>query len=54
KIGSPCTNHPLTRPLCPADSPAIWKYNLVQHLSLSHHGAMPELYENLYQLNAAE
>ncbi|KAL6299448.1 hypothetical protein BKA93DRAFT_694851, partial [Sparassis latifolia] len=33
---APCTNVPPLCPLCPKDSPAVWKYNLQQHLMAAH------------------
>ncbi|KAE9394828.1 hypothetical protein BT96DRAFT_998151 [Gymnopus androsaceus JB14] len=54
KEGSPCTNHPLKCPLCPSESPAIWKYNFIQHINQSHHGARAEIYKELYELDDAE
>ncbi|KAE9401138.1 hypothetical protein BT96DRAFT_818334, partial [Gymnopus androsaceus JB14] len=54
KLGSPCTNHPLTCPLCPSDAPAVWKYNLVQHLENSHHVPNIKVYHKLYDLDPAE
>jgi hypothetical protein len=33
---SPCTNVPVTCPLCPSTSPAVWKYNMKIHLVQIH------------------
>ncbi|KAJ8085516.1 hypothetical protein PM082_004334 [Marasmius tenuissimus] len=54
KPNSVCTNHPLTCPLCPKDLPAVWKYNLHQHLSDDHHRCTVQLYEDLYQIRDEE
>ena len=41
---TPCTNVPILCPLCPAprnprdNSPAIWKYNVPQHIQTNHTG----------------
>jgi len=51
---SPCTNHPLVCPLCPPNSPAIWKYNLRSHIVGSHPTANPDLYKPLFELHNDE
>ena len=33
---SPCTNVPVTCPLCPSTSAAVWKYNMKIHLAQTH------------------
>lgn len=33
---SPCTNVPVTCPLCPSTSAAVWKYNMKIHLARVH------------------
>ena len=33
---SPCTNVPVTCPLCPSTSTAVWKYNMKIHLAWVH------------------
>lgn len=36
KDTSPCSNVPITCPLCSIDSPAVWKYNLNLHFREKH------------------
>ena len=36
---SPCTNVPITCPLCPSTASAIWKYNIKAHFSNNHRSA---------------
>ncbi|KAE9388944.1 hypothetical protein BT96DRAFT_1003708 [Gymnopus androsaceus JB14] len=43
-----------TCPLCPTNAPAVWKYNLEKHISVSHHGAMVNLYKNLFDVDTVE
>ena len=33
---SPCSNVPMTCPLCPRDSPAVWRYSLHAHFRGQH------------------
>lgn len=33
---SPCSNVPITCPLCPNDAPAVWKYSLHAHFRKRH------------------
>lgn len=33
---SPCSNAPLRCPICPEDSPAVWRYNMRVHFENSH------------------
>lgn len=51
---SPCTNHPVMCPHCPPGSPAVWKYNLEQHLRLQHPTATLALHEHLFKLDRTE
>lgn len=51
---SPCTNVPVTCPLCPSNSDAIWKYNLHDHISSVHPTANLTEYESLYQISQTE
>ncbi len=39
RANSPCTNVPITCPLCPSTSTAIWKYNMKTHLAQLHPSA---------------
>lgn len=47
-------NVPLTCPLCPSRAPAIWRYNLKQHLCLSHADASTENYRTLWEISEDE
>jgi len=51
---SPSSNHPMTCPLCPSNSPAIWKYNLRQHIQTVHPTANVNLYQQNFQISDAE
>jgi hypothetical protein len=51
---SPCTNNPLTCPLCPPHSDCVWKYNLRSHILMKHPTANIDLYEHLFKLHADE
>lgn len=51
---SPSTNHPIPCPLCPTSTPAIWKYNLKDHIEIAHPTADVELYQDSYALETVE
>lgn len=51
---SPCTNAPMSCPLCPPKTAAVWKYNLEEHIIDAHLGADPKLYELLYSISTSE
>jgi hypothetical protein len=51
---SPCTNIPITCPLSPAASNAVWKYNLEAHLKIIHPTANTSKYEALYEVSKSE
>ena len=51
---SPCTNHPTACPLCPADAPAVWKYNLQSHIVAVHPTATVDLYKKHFEISDAE
>lgn len=51
---SKCSNHPLTCPLCPPKSPAVWKYNLRSHIVKSHPTADVELYKTHFEITQDE
>jgi len=51
---SPCTNVPLQCALCTKVSDAIWKYNLLSHLSRVHSSVSPMLYHKLYWMHDQE
>ena len=44
----------MTCPLCPSNSPAIWKYNLRQHIQTVHPTANVNLYQQNFQISDAE
>ena len=50
----PCTNHPLICSLCGKDSPAVWKYNVKDHIVERHPFANPNLYEPTWRISADE
>jgi len=50
----PCTNHPLICSLCSKDSPAVWKYNLKDHIVERHPFANPDLYEPIWRISSDE
>ncbi|KAF7330749.1 hypothetical protein MVEN_02413600 [Mycena venus] len=41
-LASPCSNVPVTCPLCGPKRPAVWKYNLEAHFRDVHHLANPQ------------
>ena len=51
---SPCTNIPLQCPLCPADSPAVWKYNLEKHIMARHPTSHLETLQHHYAISSLE
>ncbi|KAJ7589402.1 hypothetical protein C8J56DRAFT_784776, partial [Mycena floridula] len=51
---APCTNHPLTCPLCLLGYPAVWSYNLPSHLASDHPQADPGLQADIYTLTEEE
>lgn len=51
---NPCTNVPLSCPLCPHRSPAIWRYNLKWHLELSHLESSTDEYRDLWEISEDE
>ncbi|RDB18817.1 hypothetical protein Hypma_014567 [Hypsizygus marmoreus] len=50
---SPCSNVPLACPLCPANSPAVWRYNLSTHFR-QHHKLAPTHFPTSTQLSQSE
>ncbi|KAH6869091.1 hypothetical protein BKA70DRAFT_1414167 [Coprinopsis sp. MPI-PUGE-AT-0042] len=52
---SPCTNVPVTCPLCSKDNPAVWKYNLGVHFANVHpnHAGDPT-YSNMWSIGNFE
>src|SRR5271163_4218158 len=47
---APCTNIPLSCPLCHAISSTIWKYNMKTHFAISHPSATYESYSAPFSL----
>jgi hypothetical protein len=53
-MSSPSTNVPVACPLCPSNAPAVWKYNLQQHISEVHPTASSDDYKLLYAISPFE
>ncbi|TDL21391.1 hypothetical protein BD410DRAFT_724399, partial [Rickenella mellea] len=51
---SPCTNAPLTCPICLPGSPAIWKYNLREHFRQRHENVNADLHQHLFNITKDE
>jgi len=53
---SPCSNVPLSCPVCPKNSPAVWRYNFGYHAKTSHPGlsASDTNYKSIYELAVSE
>ena len=52
---SPCSNVPIVCPLCPEkDTPAVWKYNMKNHICNVHKMATLSNYEHLWKLSNFE
>ncbi|KAF8970226.1 hypothetical protein BDZ97DRAFT_1603815, partial [Flammula alnicola] len=52
---SPCSNVPVTCPICPdKQSPAVWKYNLRSHILSKHPSASLARYAPLWELTKFE
>ncbi|KAH9020543.1 hypothetical protein EDB83DRAFT_2432480 [Lactarius deliciosus] len=54
RTNSPCTNVPITCPLCPSTSTAVWKYNLKTHLAQIHPSTEDGDYQDLYMISESE
>ncbi|KAH9028204.1 hypothetical protein EDB85DRAFT_1867935 [Lactarius pseudohatsudake] len=54
RTNSPCTNVPITCPLCPSTSTAVWKYNLKTHLAQIHPSTKDGDYQDLYVISESE
>ncbi|KAH9032123.1 hypothetical protein EDB85DRAFT_1890789 [Lactarius pseudohatsudake] len=54
RTNSPCTNVPITCPLCPSTSTAVWKYNLKTHLAQMHPSTKDGDYQDLYVISESE
>ncbi len=51
---SPCSNVPIRCPLCPSNSPAIWKYTAKYHFMNRHPAAELGRWEHLWSVSDAE
>ena len=51
---SPCSNVPVSCPLCPKSNPAVWKYFLKVHFQDKHKTAPLMKYEHLWKLSNFE
>jgi len=51
---SPCSNVPITCPLCSKTAPAVWKYFLKAHFQEAHKSAQLSMYEHLWKLSNFE
>lgn len=51
---SPCSNVPLVCPLCPSDSPAIWRYSMKRHMKVSHNKDLVDKYRALWEISKFE
>ncbi|KAL1672353.1 hypothetical protein EV122DRAFT_224846 [Schizophyllum commune] len=51
---SPCSNVPMRCELCPADAPAVWRYNYSHHLRRAHSTVPREAYESAVKLSEFE
>lgn len=53
-MASPCSNVPLPCKECPAGSPAIWRYNFLEHLKTRHPHVNPSVYKMIWTIGKAE
>ena len=53
-IRQPCTNYPLSCPICPRGTPAVWKYNLRAHILTTHPLYNAELHEPIWRRHPDE
>jgi len=51
---SPCSNVPLHCPGCPSTAPAIWRYNLKEHLKNKHPHLRVNDYKDMWKLSKTE
>ncbi|KAF6746501.1 hypothetical protein DFP72DRAFT_823118 [Ephemerocybe angulata] len=51
---SPCSNVPLRCPLCSRAEPAVWRYNLHQHIIAVHPTSSPADYSDLWTISDTE
>ncbi|KAF8240578.1 hypothetical protein L208DRAFT_1232017, partial [Tricholoma matsutake] len=51
---SPCSNVPITCPLCSKTAPAVWKYFLKAHFQEAHKSALLLTYEHIWKLSNFE
>lgn len=52
--GSPCSNMPITCPVCPSSDPAIWRYFLKDHFRQVHGPELKKKYVSLWELTNFE
>ncbi|KAJ8089166.1 hypothetical protein PM082_014414 [Marasmius tenuissimus] len=51
---SPCSNVPLICSLCPSGDPAVWKYNMKEHIAIKHAPITPANYKSLWEIGCEE
>ena len=51
---SPCSNVPVQCPLCSKSDPAIWRYNMYQHIIAAHPSAQPSSYQSIWFISNFE
>lgn len=54
KPTAPCSNVPLLCPLCPKGMPAVWRYNIQNHIRSKHEGAQLAKFAHLWTLGRLE
>ena len=54
RTNSPCTNVPVTCPLCPSTSVAVWKYNMKTHLARIHPSTKGGDFSKTYVISESE
>jgi hypothetical protein len=54
RTNSPCTNVPVTCPLCPSTSAAVWKYNMKTHLARIHPSTKGGDFPKTYAISESE
>ncbi|KAN0128293.1 hypothetical protein V8E53_013877 [Lactarius tabidus] len=54
RTNSPCTNVPVTCPLCPSTSAAVWKYNMKTHLVRIHPSTKGGDFPKTYVISESE
>lgn len=51
---APCSNVPILCPLCPKNSPAIWKYTAKYHFMNHHPAAQLDQWKDLWRISKGE